>query len=290
MTSVLCLLAAMTLGGDDQPISRESEETQAKLRQIFDDTAKGYEITLEGDAKVKLKLVEKATYTWARAGANVGSLGSVYVWTNQGNAEAVACFWRWPASETQFDVVHELHSLSAVRFQAERPHLDAWKPQAGVKRMAIPGAPAPASTSGKRLQQMRTLCRDFSAHSVGDQGERTELRLLPQPLHRSQSTNPKVVDGALFAYVCSVGTDPEAFLLLEAVQTAQGAEWQYALARFSHMDLFVHHKDREVWKSVHSAENVISHNPDKTYWVDHERFDNSRLDAVDVQPRTPSDK
>jgi hypothetical protein len=128
------------------------------------------------------------------------------------------------------------------------------------------------------MQQMRAICRDFSAHSVGVAGDRTELRLLPQPLYRHQSTNPEVVDGALFAFVCSVGTDPEVFLHLEAINTADGPRWHYTAARFSHMDLFVKYQDVEVWQALRDAENPISHNPDHTYWVFHQPFDEKMFD------------
>jgi hypothetical protein len=55
-------------------------------------------------------------------------------------------------------------------------------------------------------------------------GQRTELRLLSTPVYRYQ------VDGALFAFVCAVATDPEAFLLLEARKTDEGPRLHYAFA------------------------------------------------------------
>jgi hypothetical protein len=47
-------------------------------------------------------------------------------------------------------------------------------------------------------------------------GKPWELRLLPKPLYRYASRSQKVLDGALFAYVWTRGTDPEWLLLLEA--------------------------------------------------------------------------
>jgi hypothetical protein len=148
-----------------------------------------------------------------------------------------------------------------------------------VKRHALGDAPLPAATATGRLQQMRALCRDFAAHSMSVRGERTELRLLPQPLYRFQSTDPDVMDGGLFAFVCSIGTDPEVFLLLEARKMEDGPRWQYTLARFSHMDLHVSYKNHEVWQALRDQENTLAHNADHTYWVFHQPFDALKADV-----------
>ena len=66
---------------------------------------------------------------------------------------------------------------------------------------------------------MRSLAREFNGRSLSDQGQAWELRLLPQPLYRYESTDPDVLDGALFTLVSSAGTDPEIILLLEARKT-----------------------------------------------------------------------
>jgi hypothetical protein len=227
---------------------------KAQWRQLFDGVAADYRLVGDADRQ-PLKLVDRATYTGARSGEHGGTYGSVYVWTNQGNAEAVACFWRYVGGDGTRSIVHELHSLSPVVLKSEGKGSDAWKPKTGVKRHLIEDAPAPATTEAARLRQMRTFCRDFSARSVSSEGDRTELRLLPQPVYRFQSNNPDVVDGALFAFVCSVGTDPEAFLQLEAIATTEGPRWNYSLARFSHMDLFVNYKDTEVWRALRDQDN-----------------------------------
>ncbi|HEX5447217.1 MAG TPA: hypothetical protein VFW87_25605 [Pirellulales bacterium] len=107
----------------------------------------------------------------------------------------------------------------------------------------------------------------FSAHSIAPTGERRELRLLTTPLYRYESADPAVIDGALFAFVCNVGTDPEIFLLLEAREEPGGPRWQFALARFGSRDLFVNEGDREVWRAVRGVEDTINYNPDRTYWL-----------------------
>jgi hypothetical protein len=93
---------------------------------------------------------------------------------------------------------------------------------------------------------MKTLAADFSASMVEFNGQRSELRLLPQPLLRYEPQHQPILDGALFAF--SLGTDPEVLLLLEARGERDRAEWQFAFARFHFMDLKGFHKQREVWR------------------------------------------
>jgi len=258
------------------------ENTRAQWRQIFDGVSADYRLVREAESQ-KFTLLDRATYTWARSGPYGGTYGSIYVWTRQGNPEAVACFWRNPGSDGTLSIVHELHSLSPVVLRSLAKDSDSWQPKAGLKRHLLSEAPPPASSSVGRLQQMRALSRDFSAKSVSTRGERTELRLLPQPLYRYESTNPEVVDGALFTFVCSIGTDPEVFLLLEAINTADGLHWHYSAARFSHMDLHVSFKNKEVWQAIRDQDNPLLHNADHTYWVFHQPFDRTKIHSSDCK-------
>ena len=99
---------------------------------------------------------------------------------------------------------------------------------------------------------MRALARDFSAETQDDKEQHWDLRLLPQPLYRYESTDPDVLDGAVFAFVTSAGTDPEAILVLEARKPAGGGEpvWHYAVARFTDLNLWVRHKGTVVFTAV----------------------------------------
>ena len=142
----------------------------------------------------------------------------------------------------------------------DRDSPNTWVPQAaGVDLKPIPGAPEPAATPAARLVQIRTLARDFSGRSLSDQGQAWTLRLLPRPLYRYESTDSAVVDGAVFALVSSAGTDPEIILLIEARKTPTGMRWDYGAARFSDMDLWLKHKDEEVWSSIRSNWNRFDH-------------------------------
>ena len=123
----------------------------------------------------------------------------------------------------------------------------------------MPGAPAPAASAAQRAVQIRALAREFSGRSLSDTGQAWELRLLPRPLYRYESTDPDVIDGAVFALVSSAGTDPEIILLLEARKTPEGPRWVYGAARFSDMSLWLKHKDQEVWSAIRGRENTFNH-------------------------------
>ena len=107
-----------------------------------------------------------------------------------------------------------------------------WSPRVpGVTPRPIPDAPAPARSPAQRLAQMSDLARDFSGTTQDREERRWELRLLPKPLYRYESTDPDVLDGAVFAFVSSAGTDPEAILVLEARKAPGEAapSWHYAV-------------------------------------------------------------
>ncbi len=99
---------------------------------------------------------------------------------------------------------------------------------------------------------MRTLTRDFTASTLDHKDRHWELRLLPQPLYRYESTDPDVLDGAVFAFVTSAGTDPEALLVIEARKPA-GKDlpvWHFAAGRFTDTELRVKHKGNEVFTAL----------------------------------------
>ena len=57
-----------------------------------------------------------------------------------------------------------------------------------------------------------------------------------------------MVDGALFTWVWTKGTDPELIVAVECHRTPKGLEWRYAPLRFSNRELWLVHDDKEVWR------------------------------------------
>jgi hypothetical protein len=94
---------------------------------------------------------------------------------------------------------------------------------------------------------MRQLAEQFSVQITDWSNETYRLRLLPKPLFRYESTDPEVLDGALFAFTYT--TDPEVLVMVEARKTDNGFRWMYGLARMNIGELRVSYRDKEIWKA-----------------------------------------
>jgi len=173
--------------------------------------------------------------------------GDIYLWTYEGRPEVVASltsiFTASVATTT------EIHSLSTARPILSRNEKVLWEPaKPGVAFLPLPGAPQPGATAAARLRQMRELAGQFSVvagYGVASEQKET-LRLLTTPIFRYQSAAQGVMDGALFAF--TKGTDPDAFLLIEARGEQDAPQWQFAFARFNGSCVMrATHKDVEVW-------------------------------------------
>jgi hypothetical protein len=206
---------------------------------------KQYVIWRGAERTKKLDLVSEPVLHWTNP--TVGATyGSTFVWTANGRPEAMASIHRWRTKAGVLREQHELVSLSLDSLHAVRDGRAAWYPaQAGIELKTIPGAVAPADSPVLRLSQMRTLAREFRC-LFGPEPNRTEMRLMPQPVYRYESSDPRLLDGAVFAFVRA--TDPDVLLLLEARQMNGAYEWQYALARQAASELTVFHKGQEVHK------------------------------------------
>jgi hypothetical protein len=179
------------------------------------------------------------------------SKGSVFVWVEPSGRPAAICdVFLFEEGPDRYRLNNEWHSLSAsplraesslgVSFNATGPGLE-WKP--------VPNAQAPADTPPLRDRQARRLAERFSADLVDRKKERYHLRLLTTPLYRHDSVDSRLSrGGALFAF-CQQ-TDPELLLLIEARRAGPGYRWEYAVAGFSDMDLYLRLDGREVWQDV----------------------------------------
>ncbi|QEF96302.1 hypothetical protein Mal15_03290 [Stieleria maiorica] len=280
-------LASLVIAFTANSCLADETDSEASWRLLFDSISRKYQLLREADSDdaSRLQLAEGPVYVWGRPQSQGSTYGAVYVWTHKGSAEAVACLWRYVNPGGQRAIVHELHSLSPVKIRSEGD-FDTWRTHSGASLLPIAGSDGQVSERPvARLQQMRTIGRNFALDSVSASGDRVHLRLLPQPFYRTQSTDPSILDGALFAFVCSVGTDPEAFLQLTAIQTDDGPRWHWSLARFSHHNLYASYKGRDVWASERDVNNPMSHNADHTYWMISQPFQPSMLEALEAREK-----
>lgn len=232
-----CLLAPLP---DAERPQGQSDEMSKVYR------AEAQSLVFHHDAKrrARLKLADHPMMRWTSAGE---WSGEVYVWTHEGRPEVIGCMLSGPADDGGRFVLNELHLVSEKPIApAELRNGNLWTPERGLASEPLVGAPAPARAAPARLTQMRRIARDCSAYMHFE--SESKLRLLPQPLLRYGDEETDVRDGAIFAYVSTVGTDPELLLLFECRRSGQELAWHFAPVRFSTRELWLQYRDREVWR------------------------------------------
>lgn len=163
-----------------------------------------------------------------------GAEGAVFVWTSDGRPIALA---KVHLNSRNSYHVETLISITDDRLRMTEAGQTSWEPaEPGVKFVTLEDLGQPAATEALRLAQMRRAVREFRfVDNWGETGSVTksewELRLMPAPLLRYASVRDKIVDGALFAF--AQGTNPEALVLVEAIETANGPVWRAAPSRLT---------------------------------------------------------
>lgn len=275
---LLVLLIPAVLGQapapkDDSASRQAARSKRERLLEIYTNDAAGYTIYRDASRKEQVELQREPVYVWTNP-VRVGEDGVVFVWTCRGRAEVLGTFFSFP-SDGQRKLCHEFHSLAVSVLDVSRAGANTWTPEApGVVLSPIAGAPEPAGSASKRLAQMRALTQDFSASSKDNKDRSWELRLLPKALYHYKSTDPAVLDGALFAFVTSAGTDPEALLVIEArkARAEDGPVWNYAVARFTDLNLWIRHKGKEIYSAPLVPYGLNQQDPKNRYRVFSDRY------------------
>jgi hypothetical protein len=288
MNAATILLVVCAVSGQQPPPTGALTDSVAKtkterLLELHTSDAASFVIYRDERRTQKLELRREPIYRWTNPTRVGGQIGEVYVWTYRGRPEVVGSIFSHPTDDRLRRVIcHELHSLSLAVLVVDREASEQWVPQApGFELKPVEGALAPAGTAPARLTQLRSLAREFSGRSLSDQNQAWELRLLTQPLHRYESTDPEVIEGALFALVSSAGTDPEIMLMLEARKGQSGHQWVYGAARFSDMNLWLKHKGQEAWSAIRCNENTFYHDAKHRAHIDITASNSSSM----MQPR-----
>ena len=176
--------------------------------------------------------------------------GTVLVFTDEGCPQVIVSPYKWFAPYNGFEM--ECRSVTTAGVEGFRDGVSVWATkQPGVEWERMPGNPIPAESPEERLRQMKLLAADFTANLVDTrsnrEGEDQQLRQMPRPVYRYQSAVHHVLEGGIFAYV--LGTDPELFLLIEAVEDDGKSSWRYGLTRMNSDRLSVLFQNREVWNA-----------------------------------------
>lgn len=244
MTSSLILCLALLGQAADAPKLDEKQLVKL-LEPYYQEQAAEYEFFLDEARQQKCELVEKPVMRWTAD----GNSGAVWVWTRQGRAEVIGCLGAYVNPSGKLEGFHEFHALTVKPLQKVGiGTVRSWESQKpGVELKRLASAEEPAATDKLRLIQMRSLAREFTAQMRSGKNTHT-LRLTPTPLFRFQSTNPDVLDGALFSFLWDNGTDPEVLLLLEALKTAEGPRWHFTPVRFTWREVWLTRDEKELWR------------------------------------------
>jgi hypothetical protein len=277
--------------GADDP----SDTLAKKMLPVYVKEASDYSFTIETAAKVKkeLEFKKEPIFEWSNTTREGLQQGVVFLWLRDGRPAAIGSIFSQPHEKpVGRQIMHEFHALDTEKLIVTRPKetLNEWKPKAGLERKELTDAPAPATTAGARLIQMKKLAAEFTGYETDQDKKRWELRLLPAPLYRYPAAKNGVIDGALFTLVSNAGTDPEVLLLVEAREVEGKAHWEYACGRFSDRNLYVLRNDKEVWSMVRGDTNTFNNDAQHLYRLYADKvvnLDGKLLARVRITEKTP---
>jgi hypothetical protein len=257
IVGLACVMAVQATGRAQD--KKELPEEPKKLSELIEKSVTWYDVLPEEDAASALTPLP--IIRWRNVARGQEGEAMMVVWPHNGRPVAMASIYPWNGKMT-----HEFDSMSReAKLIARDKDRVIWSPEtAGVEFKDVPKAPRPAKTASERLRQMKTIAEGFKATMTGwaaDNTDQEALRLLPRHLYRYDLKNAKdpdqnLLDGALFAYV--MGTDPEVVLVLEAIGTAEKADWQYAFVRATSGGLEVKMGENVVWTA---PKHPASRNP-----------------------------
>ena len=244
------------------PTKADTKAEEEEARAVAKKLAGEYVLQLDKSSDKKLKLETEPVLRWLLQ-LDRRFYSDVYVWTHEGRPEVIASITNVYGPRRAMET--EIHSLSAGLPVMSHGDKVVWEPERpGVELKPIPGAPKPDPTAAARLRQMRALAAQYSVTADYGNMKKEDMRLLATPVYRYASEKQGVTDGALFAF--ARGTDPEAFLMVEARKGRDGVEWQFAFARFvGHASLRAVRNDREVWQ-VDALPAKVNTDPKQPYF------------------------
>jgi hypothetical protein len=229
------------------PLSQEANDRALRLEEMKQIASSFEAATLLQGARIPAGWVREPLYRWSDP-TRRNSDGTLWAWRSAGRPVAVLGIELYP-NHPQFGAIWALEftSLSTGTIEVEGGvHFDVqygdappprpdgklrWAPaKGGLAFREVPDALAPATTAAERLRQMREMLRRFSAREYYNvKSQDYVLRLISHPIDRYADQASGLLDGAIFAY--ANGTNPEAFLVIEARRKDEGpVTWLYAAA------------------------------------------------------------
>ncbi|MDZ4683663.1 MAG: hypothetical protein SH850_01160 [Planctomycetaceae bacterium] len=229
---VMFSLMAMPLHADEPAANEAKAWTQRRHAEFLQ-----YQIAQRAaDGETALKFEPTSLLSWSNPLRETPA-GAVYLWTLDGRPRLIAS--TYPYTE---GIEQELTSLSELPLVARRDGQPLHRFTPGIEWKPVPDADPPVASRSLRLTQMRRIAERFRVTGGdGNKSRKFEARQLTQPIYRAPADAR--ADAALFAFV--QGTDPEAVLLVEAVDSTG---WRYALARMTVVPIAADLDDARVWE------------------------------------------
>ena len=245
---VVCLSSSLIAADDAESVARQ--ERLRSMRQ------RAEALQLKIGERPELRRVGKEPLFRYSDSARTTTDGTLWLWTQVERPVAALCLFN--DSREGFQWNYELVSLSdSALFVDGRPGWN-WRPVVKPRSWILVSEPEPAGSEPTRLLQMKTLLSQFRAEEDQD-GDQSQLRLLPRPVYRYRCPDEKVEDGAMFLF--AYGTNPEVLVQVEALAEANRS-WRVAFARMSAAHLKVTRGDQTVW----AAERPRQWNPQHEYF------------------------
>lgn len=246
VASIVVLLSVASARSDEP--EENSNKVAAERLEFMLSTVRDFEVAGDRAPTDHWKFYPKPILRWSNPVAGIRD-GIVVMWTEGARPAILAQVF--PTKDNFW--ILEFQSLAAVPFIMRDRERVVWEPRkAGEQFAPLADAPPPADTSTKRLVQMRTLARyftafdDFRIHHTDKEVTRHELRLMANPVYRYDMPDAHVLDGGVFPFV--LGTDPEVFLIFDVRENGEGTRsWEYLVAPLTCWALEVKFKDRTVW-------------------------------------------
>jgi hypothetical protein len=242
----------------EPPTTSEQRAAAAKAR-VAKLKAK---VVVDGNERA-IEFSDKPIFTFTDP-TRVESEGTVWIVGTKGRPKAILSLFFEGNSKHW---IYEFTSLGPQTVSVAKESRWEWRTsENGLTSADLDGQP-PAESSAARLQQMKAYAREFSGDETFFDGQRAELRLLAQPIHRYQDAAAGVLDAAVFSF--AHGTNPEILLFVEALKAESNSRgrWRYGVARMSSAEVRLRRGKDEVWSR---AANTRGSAPTSSYYSQHD--------------------
>jgi hypothetical protein len=248
-----CSLALLFLVSLCGIVAADDPRDEAEPSAAFQQEALEYSFAAL-ETSQKFDFLPQPLLRWSNPARN-GEDGAVFIWTQNSVPKVIGTCFTYSYRE-EVRRKHAFNVLTSEAIVGKHRGDVMWSPaEPGLVMKVLPGAPTPAPTETQRTIQMRNLARQFRVQATLKEGIE-QCRFVPQPLYRYEATDDSARSGATFAF--SIGTDPEAMLVLEAHADSAGQQsWHYGFARFTFYPLEAFYINQTVW-TVEQSENLTT--------------------------------